>query len=142
MPLHRTVLIGVAILGVVFCSVFLWIRSSERDDRRASTSPAPTQRPFAPTANRPPAANADEIAALRGEVASLRAELFALRRERVLKRTSSMSGDAAPRSDALARSPSREEAAQEYQARMLAIELAFRRQPVDPAWSARTSSAI
>jgi hypothetical protein len=88
--------------------------------------------------------NLADLAALTGEVDSLKAEVLALRHQLPAQSspvTSRADGRPAPdaRSDSSARE---EEAAQMRQAQMEKIDAAFRRQTIDPSWSASTASAI
>lgn len=148
MQLRHATLIGVLILGLVSCWVYLRVLSPGNTDRGSSGLQASPQRLAAPAGDRS-ATNDTEIAALRGEVTSLRAELFTLRGQQVSARSASTNagGQASGESQAGADDPRssppvREEAARERQARIAVIDSAFRREIIDPTWSANTSSAI
>ena len=142
MKLPHATLIAIPMLGIVFYSTCLLLKPSEDSNSGVSAVRVrPLQSPVA--IERGEVANVDDIAALREEVASLRAQISMLRRhmptqpETTPPRTGHET-DADVRSDTLARA----EAAREQEARIATVDAAFRKQAIDPTWSAGTSSAI
>ena len=149
MKFRHATLIAVPMLGVVLYLMYVRLQPSEEADRGISALPvSPSQ--SAGSVERGTVANVvdiaalkEEVASLKEEVASLRAEVSLLRRqmprqaESVSAKADSQAG-ADVRSDALARA----EAARERQAEMEAVDATFRKEAIDPTWSANTSSAI
>lgn len=147
---HRAMLIVVPVAAVVATVAYHCLQSPEvagRDNGAAADQP---QSSVAPSG----AARVDDISALREEVASLRTEL--LRRDQI-NRSGPSAGDgqqpqlgsrdaagshgesvADPRTKAMIR----EEAARERQVRITTIDASFRKEVIDPTWSANISSSI
>ena len=142
MKLRHATLIAVPMLAIVFYSTYSLLKPSEDSTSGASAvSVRPSQSPV--TVERGVATNIDDIAALREEVASLTAQISMLRQPMPTQPATAPSRtehetDAAVRSDALARA----ETAREQEARIAVVDAAFRKQAIDPTWSANTSSAI
>ena len=142
MKLRHATLIAVPMIGFVLYLTYLRPQPLEESNREVSALPV---RPSQSTVmvGGGSAASVDDIRALREDVASLRAAISLLRRQAPKQAESaSTSADNQPgadiRSDALARA----EAAREHQAEMEAVDAAFRKQAVDPTWSANTVSSI
>ena len=142
MKLRHATLLAIPMIGFVLYLTYLRPQPLEESNREVSALPVrPSQSTV--TVGGGSAASVDDIRALREDVASLRAAISLLRRQAPKQAESaSTSADSQPgadiRSDALARA----EAAREHQAEMEAVDAAFRKQAVDPTWSANTVSSI
>jgi len=141
MQLRRATLIGVLILGLVSCFAYLRLRSPGDVDQGASRLPAAQQRVMA-LAGGAVVTNVADIAALREEVASLRAELLGQRRPLGALTSGHGTSQNSASADAGSSPQTREDAARDHQARVAAVDSEFRRQIIDPTWSAAASSAI
>jgi hypothetical protein len=142
MKLRHATLIAVPMIGFVLYLTYLRLQLSDESNGDVSALPVrPSQ--SATTVERGTAASVDDIRALREEVASLRAGISLLRRQ-IPKQAESVSttADSQPTADVRSDTLARAEAAREHQARMEAVDAAFRQQAIDPTWSANTSSSI
>jgi hypothetical protein len=88
-------------------------------------------------------ANVVDVAALKEEIASLRAEVSAMRQQRPRQAESAPArADNQPVGDVRNDPVARAEALRQHQADIEAVDAAFRKQSIDPTWSASTSSTI
>jgi hypothetical protein len=155
MQLHRAVLIGVPVVAmVVTVACLLRLQSLETAGRNTGTA-AKELRPLMVPAGSG-TATADDSSVLREEVASLRVEVLQLRKEQIARSGGSADNSRQPRpgpqnaaesngesgSNLRGNEMTREEEAGERQAWIATIDASFRKEVIDPTWSASTSSRI
>jgi|SRR3569833_1126326 len=152
MQLYRAMLIGVSVVAVMTTVAYLHLQRGAEPD--TGTAAVPLRSPVSPV--RSSIANVDDVSILREEMASLRAELLQMRRQQVAGSGSTagnarqaqsgsqnaQEGGGESRGDWHTKEMTREEEARQYQARIAAIDTSFRKEVVDPRWSANTSSRI
>jgi hypothetical protein len=134
-------LTSAVMLGVISYVTYLQLQRPEDSIQgvgvaSAKPSPAPVR------IDRGEATNVVELTALREEVASLRAEFRTLRRQMGTQAESVPAGaESQPAPDV--HDPNvRAEVARERQAEMEQVDASFRKQAIDPTWSANTASSI
>lgn len=154
MQLRRAVLIGVPVVAMAVTAAYL-LRLQPLETAGRNTGTAAKQlRPV--VLARSGTASVDDTSVLREEMASLRAELLQLRKEQIARSRGSADGGrqsrpapqngaendgesgANPRRNELAR----EEEALQRKAWIATIDASFRKEVIDPTWSANTSSRI
>lgn len=153
MQLHRAVLSGVCAVAIMTTVVELHLLSPQTPDGDTGTA---ANQPRSPVTPLRPAGSANDMSLLREEVASLRSEILQLRKQQTAGSAVSAGSGRQPQrmvqngvertadsgADARTNEMTREEEAQQYQARIAAIDASFRKEAVDPKWSTSISSKI
>jgi hypothetical protein len=133
------IMIAAAALALVSYLTYTRLLPREESGGEGSALSTVPQMPIA--ASDSPTSKNDDVTALRREMASLRAELAALRQMPRQVVSASANGDQVV-ADSASMARAREEAAQWHQARIAAVDSAFRSQSINPRWSADTSALI
>ena len=149
MQLHRAMLIGVSVIAVIAIVAYLRLDvPAGRDTLTAVNQPQSLV-----VSAKSGVTSVEDMSILREEVASLRTELLELRRGQGARLDASAGTGRQPRpgprnateesgADPRRNAMSREEAAREHEARVASIDASYRKEVIDPAWSASTSSRI
>jgi hypothetical protein len=147
-------LIAVPVLVTVATVAYLRLQSPETAGRDTGT--AANQLRSLVVSARSGAASVDEVSVLREQLASLKTEMLQLRRDQIARSGSSVDKGQQPRPgpqsvaesngesgpDPRKNEMAREEETRAIQARIASIDASFRKEVVDPRWSANTSSRI
>ncbi len=142
MKFRHANLIAAVILGVVTYVTYRQLQHPE-DSTQGPSVVAVSSSPVAAGVDRGEATNGVQLAALQEEVASLRAEFRALRHQMAGQGESVPSGaDSQPAPDVRHDPNARAEAARQRQVEIEAVDAAFRKQAIDPTWSANTASIL
>jgi hypothetical protein len=138
MKLRQAILIAAPLLGVVSFLTYRQLQPAEDVTQGTSlVTVSPSESGI--KIERGTAANAVDLVALKEEVTSLRAEVLALRQQMPRQLAAvPAAADGQPAADV----HSDAEAARERQAEIEATDAAFRKQSIDPTWSANTVSTI
>jgi hypothetical protein len=141
MKLRYVTLTASVVLGVITYVTYLQLQHPE-DSTQGSGVVSVSPSPVAAQIDRGEATNGAQLAALQEEVASLRAEFLALQHQLTRQAESVHSGTESQPAPDMHDPGVRAEAARERHAEIEAVDAAFRKQAIDPTWSANTASTI